>query len=262
MSYRLRDYEQLLGSLSGRKPVGIAGFLDFDFTGRQNSVLLRHDVDRLAWRAVRMARLESRHAIRSTYYFRCTPDGRFPETAIAAIHALGHEVGYHYECLSACNGDRIAALVQFRRNLEIFRRLAPCRTVAMHGAPLSRHNNQDLLLGCHLQEFDLIADASLSFSDVELAYFTDTGGRWNAGGAINFRDRVGMNPSRAPVPGVAGFGAWISDYADPIYISTHPERWPQSRGGFIVAKLTDILTNLAKQAVRTVSKMSTNAHRS
>ena len=67
-------------------------------------VVMRHDVDELAWNALKMAQLENRLGIRATYFFRIVKQSNVPEV-IRQIVALGHEVGYHYEDLSLTNGD-------------------------------------------------------------------------------------------------------------------------------------------------------------
>lgn len=112
---------------------------------REPCILLRHDVDRMPCRAVQVAKVESELGVRGTYYFRCTAKGEFPVKAISQISAQGHEVGYHYECLSRCNGDILLAMSQFQSNLETFRSIASCNTVSMHGKPMSQYENVDLL---------------------------------------------------------------------------------------------------------------------
>ncbi len=254
MSFRLEAYEQLLqtlGAAPDRMLWTVTGFAKALRTGEEfdRAVVLRHDVDRRPARAVQMARLEAAWGVRASYYFRCDRHGRFPESAIRQIGLLGHEVGYHYECLSRCNGAREAALAQFRHHIEAFRRISPCTSVAMHGAPLSRHRNQDLLVGKDLATYGLVADAVLTFDHLRLAYLTDTGGKWQASAASNMRDRVGRHAGQHPSPGDDAFASWLSGFPHPVYISTHPERWPRSRAGFVEAMLRDVLANQAKRAL-------------
>lgn len=255
MSFRVDRYEALLGNLraAGRRMIGVADFVQAQVAEQgARYAILRHDVDRLSSWAVALARVEQREGVAATYYFRCSASGKFPDAAVKAVSAAGHEVGYHYECLSACNGDRDAALAMFARNLAIFRRLAPCRSVAMHGAPLSRYRNQDLLRGLDLAAFDLEADASLSFEKTALAYFTDTGGRWNADSVTNFRDRVGRTDGSHPHPFSPDFAAWLRRFPDPVYVATHPERWAQTSAGYFQAAARDGLTNIAKRLIRKI----------
>jgi hypothetical protein len=67
-------------------------------------IILRHDVDRRPGNALKTARLEHDLGIPASYYFRAVPESR-DEAVIQKIAGLGHEIGYHYENLSACKGD-------------------------------------------------------------------------------------------------------------------------------------------------------------
>lgn len=241
----------------GRTPVSVSDYLLSDDQHKSSSsFILRHDVDRMVRRAVAMAELEAKRSVRSTYYFRCSQNGGFPREAVAEISAMGHETGYHYECLSACRGNRSAALENFERNLASLRELAPCNTVAMHGAPLSRHNNQDLLVGVDLSRYSLDGDASLSFAAMPVAYFTDTGGVWNADAAGNFRDRVGSGVRSHPDPGSCNFAGWLGGFPGLVYISTHPERWASTVLQYGVSSGMDRSVNLIKRAVRRYGRSS------
>ena len=68
------------------------------------TVIMRHDVDELAWNALKMAQLENGMGVKATYYFRIVKQSNVPEV-IEAVARLGHEVGYHYEDLALAEGD-------------------------------------------------------------------------------------------------------------------------------------------------------------
>jgi len=74
-------------------------------------VVMRHDVDRLPRNALVMARLEHELHIPATYYFRAVSES-WNEGVIREIAGLGHEVGYHYECLGT------ASIAQRRKGEE------------------------------------------------------------------------------------------------------------------------------------------------
>lgn len=235
---------------AGRSPITVADYIESEAADKhERYVILRHDVDRMTSRAIAMAELEAERDIKATYYFRCSKGGIFPDGAIRAIDAMGHEVGYHYECLSACGGDRHAALRSFNRNLSSLRAIAPCRTISMHGAPLSRYNNQDLLGGAELASFELVGDASLAFMHSHIAYFTDTGGKWNGGAGENFRDRVGRAMSIHPAPSAVEFAQWLLSFRHLVYVSTHPERWASTSFQYHLFAARDKATLLVKKAI-------------
>ena len=61
-------------------------------------IIMRHDVDRKPENALRMAILENKLGVKSTYYFRTIPQTLKPGI-IREVASLGHEIGYHYENL-------------------------------------------------------------------------------------------------------------------------------------------------------------------
>ena len=73
----------------------------------KGTVIIRHDVDRLAARALNLAEIESNFGIKSTFYFRIKT---FQPEIVTKMHSMGHEIGYHYECLSDANGDEETAI--------------------------------------------------------------------------------------------------------------------------------------------------------
>ena len=62
-------------------------------------------------------------------------------TRFLSIKNLGHDIGYHYECLSDSKGNIDNAVRDFKRKLKMFRTICDIKTVSMHGRPLSPYNN-------------------------------------------------------------------------------------------------------------------------
>ena len=83
------------------------------------SVTMRHDVDELAWNALKMAQLEHQFGVRATYFFRIVKQSNVPEV-IEQIVGLGHEIGYHYEDLALAEGDETKAMKTFEENLNYY----------------------------------------------------------------------------------------------------------------------------------------------
>jgi hypothetical protein len=151
-------------------------------------VLLRHDVDRLPLNSLRFAQIQHERGIRGTYYFRMVPQS-FDEAIIRQIAELGHEIGYHYETMDTSRGDVERAWDEFRRNLERLRRIVPIDTICMHGSPLSRHDNRTLWQHYDYRSLDIIAEPYLDLDFTRIAYYTDTGRRWD-GERVSVRDKV------------------------------------------------------------------------
>lgn len=251
MSFRHSQYRDLLAILraSGRRVVTVAEYLQAGYE-RRHFVILRHDVDRRPEKAVDLARLESSLGFRSTYYFRSDRSGAFSVRFLREIAALGHEVGFHYETLSRCGGNVRRALELFASQLASFRRSAECVTVSMHGAPMSRHDNQRLAEHIEYGKLDLLGDAVRHIEKDAPYYFTDTGGRWSASGHSNLRDRLGRPLPPGVVPGDdEAFVLFLSVADSPVYISTHPERWSRSDADFVYSAAIDFLARVAKQTL-------------
>lgn len=249
--FTLSAYGALLATIRQQElPVlGIAAWLQSPPT---RGVLLRHDVDRKPKNALAMARLEHSLGIHSTYYFRVVGDAYDP-TIIQAVAEMGHEVGYHYEDLALAAGDCARAHGLFARHLAQLRRLAPIRTIAMHGSPLSKFNNIDMWQQGSLQHYGLVADAFLSVDYAGMPYFTDTGRSWD-GGKANLRDRpAGTAPTPGRIRSTPELCGAIAAAALPrCAISAHPERWAIDNLDWCLQLAKDHAVNLAKRILRSL----------
>ncbi len=187
-------------------------------------VILRHDVDRQARNALRMAAAEAEHNIRATYFFRIVPSA-FKRDIIRATASLGHEVGYHYEDLSLAHGDYAKAIALFEEHLGWFEGLAPVSTICMHGSPLSPWDNRALWERYDYKDYGLLGEPYLVMDFEKWFYLTDTGMHWN-GSEVSIRDKVGSSfeldfgSTEAIVQAFAR-----GEMPDHVMINTHPERW-------------------------------------
>ena len=254
----LSDYEYILKSLVNSDWV-IGGIESFIKSPISQSVLLRHDVDRRPNKAVAMARLEKEHGVTSTYYFRVDKNGDFPVWAIKLISSLGHEIGYHYETLVQCNGELNKAITLFKENLSTIREVANCKTISMHGSPLSKINNHDLFAKYDLTEFDLLGDAVLTISKFKPLYFTDVGGQWNHT-SVNIRDSIPESRKDTRYNSLTNdIDLLLNDDPGPIYISTHPERWAEGFLDRVYCSSLDISINILKRIIKTIRSISSTS---
>jgi len=187
MDFTIKTYRNLLQVLKIGK-YEFQSFAEFIENPAEKTIILRHDVDERPKNALKMAQAEYELGIRATYYFRIVKISNKPEI-IRKIVALDHEIGYHYEDYSSCNGDMEKALRQFGENLAFFRSYYPVKTVCMHGSSMSEHDNRLIWKHAELSEFDLIGEPYLSVNYDQVFYMTDTGRRWD-GGKYNVRDNV------------------------------------------------------------------------
>jgi hypothetical protein len=240
--FMMAKYEELCRVLLGASytPVTVYQYLTDPPDGK--IVVLRHDIDRKPKNAIRMAEVEYSLGIASTYYFR-HPATFVPEM-IKEIHALGHEVGYHYEVLAKAGGDYAKAITLFKKELSEFREVCDVWTVCMHGSPLSRYDNRDLWKVYDFREYGIVGEAYISIAGNGLRYLTDTGRNW--GGRHSLRDSM---PGAEPVPAEAtdDLSRWIESAGEKaLYLTVHPERWAMSMGEWAVGYAKDIVINAGK----------------
>ncbi len=187
MDFTIKTYRNLLQVLKNGK-YELQPFAEFIENPAEKAIILRHDVDERAKNALKMAQAEQEMGIRAPYYFRIVKISNKPEI-IEKIVALGHEIGYHYEDYSSCNGNIEKAIAQFKENLAYFRSYYHVVTVCMHGSSMSEHDNRHIWEHVELSEFGLIGEPYLSVDYNKVFYMTDTGRRWD-GSKYNVRDTV------------------------------------------------------------------------
>lgn len=194
MDFTLKIYKKLLKTFldRGYRFITFEEYCELDKEGGETSlekfVILRHDVDEYAWNAFEMAKVEYSLGIRATYYFRMVRQSNVPDV-IEQITSWGHEIGYHYEVLSNCNGNLDKAISEFEENLNYLRSYYPVRTVCMHGSSTSKYDNRELWKNYNLDDFGLIGEPYLSVDFEKIFYLTDTGYAWD-GGKYAVRDVV------------------------------------------------------------------------
>lgn len=171
MDFTLSKYKELLVALNG-----------------YGEVTLRHDVDKKPQNSLKTARIERDLGWKAVYYFRAVPES-WDDSIIREISALGHEIGYHYESLTTCNGDKEAAYRDFCDNLEKLRKLAPVTSICMHGSPKSKWDSRDLWKQFDYHQLGIETEPYLDTDFSQVFYLTDTGRRWD-GFNVSVRDKI------------------------------------------------------------------------
>ena len=212
MDFTLKRYRALLRALKGR------------------DVILRHDVDKRPGNSLRIAQMEAEEGWKAVYYFRAIPCS-WDEKVIREIAALGHEIGYHYECLTTCHGDLEAAWADFQKNLVALRKIAPVRSICMHGSPRSPWDSRDLWKHYDYKALGIETEPYLDTDFSTTFYLTDTGRRWD-GWKASFRDKI---PHWQEVWEKQGLvyhttrdilrAAEDGSLPRQLMLTTHPQRW-------------------------------------
>lgn len=128
--FTLRSYRSLLDALkdSERKFASYSDYIADGIISASRTLVMRHDVDLLPEHSLRTAVMEYELGIRGTYYFRAVPES-WNEQIIRQIAELNHEVGYHYENLTTCNGNMVEAYDDFCYNLERLCKIVDVKTI-------------------------------------------------------------------------------------------------------------------------------------
>lgn len=200
MDFTIKTYRQLLQTLQNKgflfytfseylKIKGEASSAISSLTAHHSSfIILRHDVDLMPHNSLRFAEIQHEMGIKGSYYFRAVPES-WDEEVILKIAALGHEIGYHYECLTTTNGNMQAGIVDFEKNLAALRQIAPVQTICMHGSPKSKWDSKDLWQKYDYRDYGIVGEPYFDVNFDQLFYLTDTGRRWD-GWKVSVRDKV------------------------------------------------------------------------
>ena len=213
--FSLIQYDALLDALKS-----------YDF----KTFILRHDVDAKPHNSLRIARMEADKGVFGIYYFRAVPES-WNEGIIREIATLGHEVGYHYESLTTCNGNVDKAYEDFCRNLEALRELVPVKSICMHGSPRSPYDSKDIWKKYDYHVLGIKSEPYLDTDFSKVFYLTDTGRRWD-GYKVSVRDKIPQYQDEWTARGLTFHttddvidGLRKGVIPKDLMVTVHPQRW-------------------------------------
>lgn len=244
--FSLDTYGFLLEALigAGYKCCSFARWKRSEIAGKV--AVIRHDVDKLPEASLAIARLESQMGIRSSFYFRMHPLS-FDADIIKKIASLNHEIGYHYEDLSFCGGNHAAAVIRFKKNLFQLRELVPVDSVCMHGSPLSKIDNRELMKFIDIEALGLLGEPYHDLDVSEFDYFSDTGRTWDEH-IGNVRDRMeGTHSYHYKSTFELINGIVKGETRCKLMITTHPQRWRDEYWPWLNEKISQGLKNQVKR---------------
>ncbi len=249
MDFTLSAYEELCEAIvaSGYKVLRIKDYLELKRRGSlpKRFVILRHDVDARPANSLKVAKVERKVGISSTFYFRVKT---FDPRIARAIESMGHEVGYHYECLDEAKGNLNLAIKIFEGHLNFFRKFCEVSTVCMHGNPLTPWRNSEMWERYRLEDFGLLGEAYLSIDYSTIAYYTDTGRSWCG---VRVKDLV---RNAIEVKRVCKTSQLVSLVERKVYpricLVTHPQRWEDNLLLWLKELTLQSLKNVAKNFLK------------
>mgnify|MGYP001638197128 CR=1 FL=1 len=230
VDFTIKTYSSLLDSLLSNG----YDFITFgEYCSQKRSekyIILRHDVDLRPLNSLRIAEIESGLGIIGSYYFRAVPES-WDEIVIKRIAKLGHEVGYHYECLTTTNGNVEAAYNDFCKNLEKLRLLTEVSTICMHGSPRSPFDSKDIWNKFSYRDLGIIGEPYFDTDFSKMFYLTDTGRRWD-GYKVSVRDKIEKYQDLWIEKGLVFHSTddiiqavLQKTLPERIMITVHPQRW-------------------------------------
>ena len=239
MDFTLAKYSLLLNALKS-----------YDF----EELILRHDVDLRPANSLRTAQIESNMGMYGIYYFRAVPQS-WDEVIIRQIAELGHEIGYHYESLTTCDGDIDAAYADFCKNLETLRQIVPVKSICMHGSPRSPFDSKDIWKKYDYHALGIESEPYLDTDFSQVFYLTDTGRRWD-GYKVSVRDKIPQYQDQWTRSGltfhstddiIKGLGEGIIPKR--LMLTVHPQRWNPLGPAWCKELLLQNAKNIVKRAL-------------
>lgn len=254
MDFTLKTYTLLMETLlkSGYSFCSVEKYQPH--LSNNKTVILRHDVDKLPVNSLKTAIIENKLGIKGTYYFRIVKQS-FNRDIIKNIAAMGHEIGYHYEDLALAKGDFSKAIRSFENNLKRFSDLYDVKTIAMHGSPVSAHDNRHLWNNFRYQDFGITREPYFDIDFSEVLYLTDTGRRWD-GKSVSVRDKE-LATERSPMSNSFHFrttgniieAAKKGTLAARIMLNFHPQRWTDNIWGWSKELIVQSIKNPVKKII-------------
>ena len=239
LDFTLDKYSELLEAVRGY------GF---------DSLVLRHDVDLQPENSYRTARMEAELGLPGIYYFRAVPES-WDERIIRGIADLGHEVGYHYESLTTCNGDVDAAYEDFCKNLEALRALVPVKSICMHGCPRSPYDSKDIWKKYDYHALGVESEPYLDTDFSKTFYLTDTGRRWD-GYKVSVRDKIPQFQEEWTAEGLVFHstddvieGLRLGRIPRHLMMTVHPQRWNPFGYGWCREMVMQNAKNIIKRLI-------------
>lgn len=227
MDFNISTYLNLLSALKN-SDYSFQTFEEFLIKPKNRAIMLRHDVDLKPLNSLLFAKIQAKEGIQGTYYFRAVKES-WDEDVIQEIHAMGHEIGYHYECLTTTKGNVKKAIDDFKLNLNKLRDLVPVQTICMHGSPLSRFDSKDLWKNHNYRDMQLIGEPYFDIDFNKVLYLTDTGRTWN-NRKFSVRDHVNKS-LRTEFKNTFDIikAANRNELPEQIMFNFHPQRWTNNK---------------------------------
>lgn len=251
LDFTLKKYEEIckLFSMLGIRTLKICEYL---MSQADNAIIIRHDVDKNPKLALRMAELEKKYNITSSYYFRMKK-GVFIPDIINEIAELGHEIGYHYEVVDKAEGDLEKAIEIFIKELKEFRTLYNVKTISMHGNPLSKNDNRIIWSKYDFRNYGIIGEVYLSIDYNKVIYLSDTCRTWSKNKPAITDFIPGSHTTQNYVPDIDSTNElieFLKTNKRDVCLLVHPNRWNANWYEYMYQLMWDTMGTMVKKLIK------------
>lgn len=182
-------------------------FVTYDnIEAKTKYVLMRHDVDFSPQRALRIAEIEHKEGVRSTFFWHMHSEfynllDKDSFEIVNKIQSLGHEFGIHFDThfFQIQNEEEIeSALEKEKKIVELIFNIQP--------KVFSFHNTNDFVMGCQKFKYANLVNTYAKYFQKNIKYCSDSNGYWRF-------DRM--------------IDVVKNDAYDKLHLLTHPENWTE-----------------------------------
>lgn len=244
MDFSIKKYKKFVEFLKEFN-IPVYGLLDWHKKQPDFGVLLEHHVDKRSKNSLKIAEIENRLTICSTFFYRSSKNSFKPEI-VSEVSKLGHEIGYHYNDYAQNKGNIQLTKQVFAANLKKFRKISKIASVAMYGKPHGKFDSRKMWEHFWLNDFDLKVEAYMGIDYSDIYYFADTGRTWSCVGN-NVNDKVVSNRI-ADIKTTDDLIAFIKNNRDKkIAVVTHPKRWSDGILEHFYIYFKDLIIRIGKK---------------
>ena len=172
--------------------------------GAPNEILWRHDVDFSIERSLKLAQLESKLKVKSTFFFLLHSEfysffEKDTFNIVKEIFSLGHEIGLHFDPHFYDISKEEELYDKIKEEKRVFEKLLGFKIKA-----ISFHNTDDFIMSCKSKNYCGLINTYSGFFQSQYRYCSDSNGYWR-------HERL--------------FDFLLATEPGPIQVLTHPEWW-------------------------------------
>lgn len=182
-----------------------------DFNSERKDVIWRHDVEFSTEVALKMAEIENRAGVRTTYFFQLHTDyynilSPYHSNILREIKKLGHHIGLHFDSHYYSIDSEEKLDKHIRLDTEYLEKLFEIKLDTF-----SFHNTNPFILSCEGYKYGGLINVYSSFFKTKYNYCSDSNGYWR----FEKLDEVLSDPSVKHLQVLIHDGMWSEKVLSP-----------------------------------------------